>query len=76
MRKITKNNTKQLLKEIEKIEKEYKDRLEQFRIKRNEIERLSDIEIDDMADQFNKVMGLMSIQLKDYRLKHLVEDIY
>jgi hypothetical protein len=76
MRKITKNNTKQLLNSIEKIEEEYKSRLRQFELKRDGVEDLADIEMDEMAEKFNKVMGLMSIQLKDYELKRLVEDIY
>jgi len=76
MRKITKNNTKQLLNSIEKIEEDYKSRLEQFELKRDGVENIADIEMDEMAEKFNKVMGLMSIQLKDYELKRLVEDIY
>ncbi|TFF98231.1 MAG: hypothetical protein EU547_02095 [Promethearchaeota archaeon] len=76
MRKITKNNTKQLLDSIGKIETEYNARLKQFKLKRNEIEELAEVEMDQMAKLFNKVMGLMSIQLKDYELKRLTEDIY
>jgi hypothetical protein len=75
MRKITKNDTKELVSGIENIYGEIQTRLEQFKTKRDEIEKVSGVNVEEMSAEFKKVIGLMSIQLKEYRLRKLTDEL-
>jgi len=76
MRKITKNNTQQLVSGIKNIYGEIHTNLEQFKIKRDEMEKVSGVNIEEMSREFKKLIGLMSIQLKEYRLRKLTDELF
>ncbi|MFX1497369.1 MAG: hypothetical protein ACFFBH_07575 [Promethearchaeota archaeon] len=74
MRKITKKNTEDLVSSINKLHEKIQFNLEQFKIKRDEVERLSDVDIESMSSEFKKVLGLLELQIKEYQLKRLADE--
>jgi hypothetical protein len=75
MRKITKHNTQQLISGIKNIYGEIQTNLEQFKIKRDEMEKVSGVDLEEMSREFKKLIGLMSIQLKEYQLRKLTDEL-
>lgn len=74
MRKITKKNTEDLVSSINNLYDKIQKDLEQFKIKRDEIENLSDVDIESMSSEFKKVLGLLELQVKEYQLKKLTDE--
>ncbi|TXT65694.1 MAG: hypothetical protein BAJALOKI1v1_390014 [Promethearchaeota archaeon] len=76
MRKVTKNNSKELVSGIQKSYGEIQTKLQQFKLKRDEMEKYSGVNIEEMSSEFKKLIGLMSIQLKEYRLRKLTDELF
>ena len=74
MRKITKKNTEDLVNSINKLHEKIQFNLEQFKIKRDEVEKLTDVDVESMSSEFKKVLGLLELQIKEYQLKRLADD--
>lgn len=74
MRKITKKNTEDLVSSINKLHEKIQFNLEQFKIKRDEVEKLTDVDIESMSSEFKKVLGLLELQIKEYQLKRLADE--
>ena len=74
MRKITKKNTEDLVSSINNMYGKIQDNLEQFKLKRNEVEKLSEVDIESMSSEFKKVLGLLELQVKEYQLKKLTDE--
>ncbi len=74
MRKITKKNTDDLEEIITGIFSKIQDNLEQFKIKRNEIEKVAEVNIETMSRKFKRVLGLLELQIKEYQLKRVTDD--
>ncbi|MFW9773599.1 MAG: hypothetical protein ACFFFB_00420 [Candidatus Heimdallarchaeota archaeon] len=74
MRKITKKNTEDLVSSINKLHEKIQFNLEQFKIKRDEVEKLADVDIESMSSEFKKVLGLLELQIKEYQLKRLADE--
>lgn len=74
MRKITKKNTEDLVDSINNMYEKIQTNLEQFKLKRDEIEKLSDVDIENMSREFKKVLGLLELQIKNYLLKKEMDD--
>jgi len=74
MRKITKKNTDDLTISISNIFKKIEADLAQFKIKRNEIEKVAGIDIEQMSGEFKRVVGLLELQVKEYRLKRITDE--
>ncbi|MFX0035994.1 MAG: hypothetical protein ACFE9I_10190 [Candidatus Hermodarchaeota archaeon] len=75
MRKITKKNTEDLVLSINNIFEKIQDNLEQFKIKRDEIEKVAEVDIESMSGEFKRVLGLLELQIKEYQLKRLTDDL-
>lgn len=75
MRKITKKNTDDLVVSISNLYKTIQANLEQFKIKRNEVERVTEVDIESMSGEFKRVLGLLELQIKEYRLKRVTDDL-
>ncbi|MFX1326816.1 MAG: hypothetical protein ACFE91_01560 [Promethearchaeota archaeon] len=75
MRKITKKNTEDLILSINNIFEKIQDNLEQFKIKRDEIEKVAEVDIESMSGEFKRVLGLLELQIKEYQLKRLTDDL-
>jgi len=75
MRKVTKKNTEELVLSINNSYKRVQAGLEEFKIKRNEVQRISEVDIENLSNQFRKVLGLLELQVKEYQLK-LITDEY
>ena len=75
MRKVTKKNTEELVLSINTSFKRVQAGIEEFKIKRSEVQRISEVDLDNLANQFRKVLGLLELQVKEYQLK-LIADEY
>ncbi len=75
MRKITKKNTEELVLSISSSFARVQAGLEEFKIKRTEVQRISEVNLDELSFQFRKVLGLLELQVKEYQLK-LIADEY
>lgn len=74
MRKITKKNTEDLESNIAAIFEKIQANLEQFKVKRNEIERVAEVDIESMSLEFKRVLGLLELQVKEYQLKRVTDE--
>ena len=74
MRKYTKKNTEDLTFSITSIFSKIRLNLDQFKTKRNEIEKLSGVDIGAMSGEFKKVLGLLELQIKEYQLKKITDE--
>jgi hypothetical protein len=74
MRKITKKNTEDLVNSINTLHEKIQFNLGQFKIKRDEVEKLTDVDVESMSSEFKKVLGLLELQIKEYQLKRLADD--
>lgn len=75
MRKVTKKNTEELVLSINNSFKRVQIGLEEFKIKRSEVQRISEVDLEDLSNQFRKVLGLLELQVKEYQFK-LITDEY
>ena len=75
MRKITKKNTEDLVVSINNIFEKIGIDLEQFKIKRKEIEKISEIDMESMSGEFKRVLGLLELQVKEYQLKKDTDEL-
>jgi hypothetical protein len=74
MRKITKKNTEDLVESIQNLYEKIQVNLEQFKIKRQEVEKVADVDIESMSNEFKRVLGTLELQIKEYQLKRVVDD--
>ena len=74
MRKITKKNTEDLSTTINNSYDKIRYNLEQFKIKREEVEKIAGVDIESMSSEFKMVLGLLELQVKEYQLKKLSDE--
>jgi len=74
MRKITKKNTDDLVGSINNVFEKIQDNLEQFKVKRDEIEKVAEVDIESMSGEFKRVLGLLELQVKEYQLKRATDE--
>ncbi len=74
MRKVTKANTEDLVKSINQSYEKIQKGLSEFAIKRTEIEKIAEIDIESLSKQFKKVLGMLELQVKEYQLKRLADE--
>ena len=74
MRKITKQNTEELVLSISNAYKKVQNGLDEFVIKRNEVEKVADVDIDTLSKQFKQVLGMLELQVKEYQLKRVADE--
>jgi len=74
MRKITKKNTEDLEVSIKNLFETAEVGLNQFKVKRDEIERVAGVNIQGMSSEFRRVLGLLELQIKEYQLKRVSDD--
>jgi len=74
MRKITKKNTEELVSSIGNTYDKIQYNLEQFKLKRDQVEKIADIDVESMSSEFKKVLGLLELQVKEYQLKKLSDE--
>jgi len=74
MRKVTKQNSETLALRINNLFNKIQTNLEQFKLKRDEIEKIAGIDLLTMSSEFKRVLGLLELQVKDYQLKRLTDE--
>jgi hypothetical protein len=74
MRKITKKNTEDLVSSINNLYNKITTNLERFKLKRDEVEKITDVDIESMSSEFKKVLGLLELQVKEYHLKKITDE--
>lgn len=75
MRKVTKKNTEDLVTTINELFNKIHVNLDQFKIKRDETEKVADVNLLTMSGEFKKVLGMLELQVKEYQLKKLADDL-
>ena len=75
MRKITKKNTDDLVVSIQNLYKKIQTELELFKVKRNEVEKVAEVDIESMSGKFKRVLGLLELQVKEYQLKRVTDEL-
>ena len=75
MRKITKKNTDDLVVSINNLYKKIQTDLEIFKVKRDEVEKVAEVDIESMSGKFKRVLGLLELQIKEYQLKRVTDDL-
>ncbi|MFX1278797.1 MAG: hypothetical protein ACFFA3_05220 [Promethearchaeota archaeon] len=75
MRKITKKNTDDLVISINNLYKKIQADLELFKVKRAEVEKVAEVDIESMSGKFKRVLGLLELQIKEYQLKRVTDDL-
>jgi hypothetical protein len=75
MRKITKKNTDDLVISINNQYKKIQADLEMFKVKRDEVEKVAEVDIESMSGKFKRVLGLLELQIKEYQLKRVTDDL-
>jgi len=75
MRKITKKNTDDLVVSINNQYKKIAAELELFKVKRDEVEKVAEVDIESMSGKFKRVLGLLELQIKEYQLKRVTDDL-
>ena len=75
MRKITKKNTEDLETSIKNLFETTQQGLNQFKLKRDEIEKVAGVNIQNMSIEFRRVLGLLEMQIKEYQLKRATDDL-
>ncbi|MFX0082390.1 MAG: hypothetical protein ACFE94_11630 [Candidatus Hodarchaeota archaeon] len=75
MRKITKKNTEDLVVSINNQYKKIQSQLELFKVKRDEVEKVAEVDIESMSGKFKRVLGLLELQIKEYQLKRVTDDL-
>jgi len=75
MRKITKKNTDDLVVSINNLYKKIQADLELFKVKRDEVEKVAEVDIESMSGKFKRVLGLLELQIKEYQLKRVTDDL-
>ena len=73
-RKITKINSETLALSINNLFNKIQTNLEQFKLKRDEIEKIAGINLLTMSTEFKRVLGLLELQVKEYQLKRLTDE--
>ena len=74
MRKITKKNTEELVTSVSGLYEKIHYNLDQFKLKRDEVEKITDVDVESMSSEFKKVLGLLELQVKEYQLKKLSDE--
>ena len=75
MRKITKKNTDDLEVSIQNLYKKIQAELELFKVKRSEVEKIAEVDIESMSGKFKRVLGLLELQVKEYQLKRVTDEL-
>ncbi|MFW9822386.1 MAG: hypothetical protein ACFFE4_05600 [Candidatus Thorarchaeota archaeon] len=75
MRKITKKNTEDLTISIQNLFGKIQAQLELFKVKRDEVEKVAEVDIESMSGELKRVMGLLELQVKEYQLKRETDEL-
>ncbi len=75
MRKITKKNTEELEASITNIFDVAQEGLNLFKTKRDEVEKVAGVNIENMSSEFRRVLGMLEMQTKEYQFKRLSDEL-
>lgn len=73
---INQENSEILIETIEKVHKKIELGLQKFKQKRDYIEKMSDSNYQRVARMLKKTLDLLSLQLKEIKLKNLLNQLY
>ncbi|WP_371803187.1 hypothetical protein [Candidatus Lokiarchaeum ossiferum] len=76
MRRINESNTENLIKSINDLELKLNSGLKDFSMKRNEVERFSDIDYKRVIKDFKKTMDLLNMQIREFKLQQSISELY
>lgn len=79
LRKMQQNqqqNTELLIQAIERLHMKIKKGLQEFLVKRDEVERFSDTDFKQMAKSLKKTLELLNFQIREFKMQQTVSELY
>lgn len=76
MRRINESNSENLIQSIKNLEIKLNAGLKDFSMKRNEVERFSDIDYKLVTKNFKKTMELLNMQIREFKLQQSISELY
>ena len=76
IREKNEQNTEIAIKALRELEKKILKGFDQFKLKRDEIERYTGFEIRKISQDFNKTLILLKMQIKEYVLEKEVKELH
>lgn len=76
MRKYNETQSQILIDTIQELEIQIKNGLKDFQIRRDEMERFSDIDYKTIALNFKKALELLNLQIREIQLRQEIDQLY
>ena len=76
IRKKNEKNTKSAINTLKEIETKILKGFEQFKLKRDEIERFSGLETRKINQDFKKTLDMLQMQIREYVIQKEMKDLY
>ncbi len=76
MRKFNEVQTNALIGTINELDKKLQKGLHDFEIKRDEMERFSDIDYKQVTQDFKKTMELLHLQIQEIQMRQEIDQLY
>lgn len=76
MQLLNQQNSEILIQSIEKMHEKIKEGLDRFKLKRDYIEKISDVDLKSVTSMLKKTLDLLSLQLKEIKLKSLLNQVF
>ncbi|MHA1674705.1 MAG: hypothetical protein ACTSYI_13885 [Promethearchaeota archaeon] len=76
MRKFNEVQTNNLIGTIKELDQKLQKGLHDFEVKRDEMERFSDIDYKQVTQDFNKTMELLHLQIQEIQMRQEIDQLY
>lgn len=76
MQQLNQQNSEILIQSIEKLHDKIKEGLDKFKLKRDYIEKISEVDLKSVTSMLKKTLDLLSLQLKEIKLKSLLDQVF
>ena len=76
LRRVNEENSDKFVEIINELNTKLSNGLNEFLIKRNELERYSDTNYKEIAKKFQKTLDLLNFQIREFRLHQMVNELF
>ncbi|MHA1648361.1 MAG: hypothetical protein ACTSVL_12390 [Promethearchaeota archaeon] len=76
MRQLNEDNTKSIIDGLNQLENQITKNFEEFRIKRDEVERFSDVDLKGVIGNFKKTLEVLKLKVQEYRVQHEINELF
>ncbi len=75
MRKTTMQNTESLVDSLNILAERFHGSINLFQVKRKEIEKVTGMNLQELTENFQKILGIVVLKVKEYELKRLTDEL-